>query len=62
MKFLSLEAFVPSGKYFEISKSLFRELGFNITWDAGGMPVLKKMVVLLSYNTTMIRHLLITLC
>jgi len=35
MKFLSLEPFVPSGKDFEKSKELFRELGFKINWDAG---------------------------
>ena len=42
MKFLSLEPFVPSGKDFEKSKSLFRELGFNITWDAGGYAGFEK--------------------
>jgi hypothetical protein len=36
MKFISLEPFVPSGSDFEASKQLFRELGFAITWDAGG--------------------------
>jgi len=36
MKLLSLEPFVPSGKDFERSKSLFLELGFNLTWDGGG--------------------------
>ena len=35
MKFLSLEPFVPSGRDFEASKQFFRELGFNINWDAG---------------------------
>ncbi|MEO6489841.1 MAG: hypothetical protein ABIO04_07885 [Ferruginibacter sp.] len=35
MNFLSLEPFVPSGKDLERSKELFKELGFNITWDAG---------------------------
>ena len=35
MKFLSLEPFVPSGSNFEGSKQFFRELGFNIAWDAG---------------------------
>lgn len=35
MKFLSLEPFVPSGSDFEGSKQLFKELGFNISWDAG---------------------------
>ena len=36
MKFLSLEPFVPSGNNFEGSKQLFQELGFSISWDAGG--------------------------
>lgn len=35
MQFLSLEPFVPSGNQFELSKQLFQELGFIITWDAG---------------------------
>lgn len=35
MKFLSLEPFVPSGSNFEGSKKFFRELGFEIKWDAG---------------------------
>ena len=36
MKFLSLEPFIPSGNDFESAKQFFTELGFNITWDAGG--------------------------
>ena len=36
MKLLSLEPFIPSGKNFESSKQLFKELGFKINWDAGG--------------------------
>ena len=35
MKFLSFEPFIPSGRDFERSKDLFRELGFTMTWDAG---------------------------
>lgn len=35
MKFLSLQAFVPSGNNFEASKEFFKELGFNLSWDAG---------------------------
>ena len=35
MKFISLQPFVPSGSDFENSKQFFRELGFNISWDAG---------------------------
>ncbi len=35
MTFLSLEPFVPSGTDFDKSKQLFRELGFEIKWDAG---------------------------
>ena len=42
MKFLSLEPFVPSGKDFEKSKELFRELGFKINWDAGDYTVSKE--------------------
>lgn len=36
MQFLSLQPFVPSGKNFELAKKFFQELGFNLTWDAGG--------------------------
>jgi hypothetical protein len=36
MKFLNLQPFVPSGPDFDKSKQLFLELGFDITWDAGG--------------------------
>jgi predicted lactoylglutathione lyase len=36
MKFLSLQPFVPSGKDLEKSKQFFTELGFIITFDAGG--------------------------
>jgi hypothetical protein len=36
MKFQSLEPFVPSGSNFVGSKQFFQELGFTITWDAGG--------------------------
>ena len=35
MKFLSLEPFIPSGKDLDRSKQLFRELGFNVSWDSG---------------------------
>ena len=35
MHFLSLEPFIPSGKYFEKTKNLFVALGFEISWDAG---------------------------
>ena len=35
MKFISLEPFIPSGSNFELSKRLFQELGFAISWDAG---------------------------
>jgi predicted lactoylglutathione lyase len=42
MQFLSLEPFVPSGKDFEKSKQLFQELGFTITWDAGGYAGFEK--------------------
>lgn len=36
MKFISLEPFVPSGSNFEASKKFFQELGFVVSWDAGG--------------------------
>lgn len=42
MKFLSLQPFVPSGSDFEKSKQLFVELGFDISWDAGGYAGFKK--------------------
>lgn len=35
MQLLSIEPFIPSGPDFEKSKSLFLELGFQITFDAG---------------------------
>src|SRR5262245_13028719 len=35
MQFSALRPFVPSGSNFEGSKEFFRELGFNIAWDAG---------------------------
>jgi hypothetical protein len=35
MKFLSVEAFVPSGADMNASKQLFIDLGFTINWDAG---------------------------
>lgn len=35
MKFLDIRAFVPSGKEYEKSKELFKELGFDLTFDAG---------------------------
>ncbi|MBX7169818.1 MAG: hypothetical protein K1X72_02600 [Pyrinomonadaceae bacterium] len=34
MKYNSIEAFVPSGKDFQLSKQLFLELGFKIVWEA----------------------------
>jgi hypothetical protein len=35
MKFLALQPFVPSGLDFESSKSFFKDLGFEISWDGG---------------------------
>ena len=35
-KFLSLEPFVPSGPDFTQAKAFFQELGFLLTWNAGG--------------------------
>lgn len=37
MTYLSLEPFIPSGKDFEKSKQLFLELGFEKTWEGGGL-------------------------
>ena len=42
MKFFSLEPFVPSGSDYESSKQLFQELGFNMSWNAGGMAGFEK--------------------
>ena len=42
MQFLSLAPFVPSGKNFEASKSLFQQIGFTISWDAGDYVGFKK--------------------
>jgi hypothetical protein len=36
MQFLSLQPFVPSGAEYEKAKQFFTELGFTLTWDAGG--------------------------
>lgn len=36
MEFLSLQPFVPSGKNFQLAKEFFLELGFNLSWEAGG--------------------------
>jgi hypothetical protein len=36
MKFLSIEAFVPSGSGYEKSRNFFVELGFKIRWEAPG--------------------------
>ncbi len=33
MKYNSIEAFVPSGKDFQMSRQLFLELGFKIVWE-----------------------------
>jgi hypothetical protein len=37
MNFLDIRVFVPSGKDYERSKQLFRELGFEIAFEDGGM-------------------------
>jgi hypothetical protein len=53
MQFLSLEPFVPSGENHEGSKQLFRELGFNVTWDAGDYTGFEKdgcMFILQNYT------------
>ena len=35
MKVHSIEAFIPSGADMKLSKQLFQDLGFTITWDEG---------------------------
>lgn len=42
MKFLSVEAFVPSGADYELSKQLFVELGFHINWEVDGYAGLQR--------------------
>lgn len=42
MQFLSLQPFVPSGKDFQGSKELFKELGFHLDWDADDMAGFEK--------------------
>lgn len=42
MTFLSIETFVPSGSDFEKSKLLFKELGFENTWDQGDVAGFEK--------------------
>ena len=37
MKFLTLQPFVPSGSDFDKSKQFFIELGFNLSFETGGM-------------------------
>jgi hypothetical protein len=34
MKYNSIEAFVPSGSDFQLSRQLFLDLGFEIAWEA----------------------------
>ncbi len=53
MKFLSLQPFVPSGNNFEGSKQFFKQLGFNISWDAGDYTGFEKdgcMFILQNYT------------
>lgn len=42
MNFLDIRAFVPSGKDYERSKDLFKELGFDMTFDAGDFAGFEK--------------------
>jgi len=42
MNFLDIRAFVPSGKEYEKSKHLFRELGFDMAFDAGDFAGFEK--------------------
>jgi hypothetical protein len=42
MEFLSSKPFIPSGENFELSKSLFSALGFDIEWEQKGLVSLKR--------------------
>ncbi len=42
MKFLSFQPCVPSGSDFRAAKDFFRELGFNLAWDAGDYASFEK--------------------
>ena len=35
MQIFSIEPFIPSGKDMHLSKQLFQDLGFTMTWDQG---------------------------
>ena len=42
LQVLSLAPFVPSGKDYEASRRLFRELGFEETWENEGYAGFRK--------------------
>lgn len=53
MKFHSIEAFIPSGSDMNLSKSLFQDLGFKLTWDQGDYAGFEKdgcKFILQNYN------------
>lgn len=53
MKFLSIQAFVPSGSDFQKSKELFLELGFSISFEVHGYAGFEKdgcSFILQDYN------------
>jgi hypothetical protein len=59
MKFLSLEPFIPSGDNFENAKQLFQELGFKVSWDAGGFVGFERdgcKFILQNYNNEEFAH------
>jgi hypothetical protein len=45
LRVLSLSPFVPSGKHYEGSRRLFRELGFEEIWESGGYAGLLVRVI-----------------
>jgi len=53
MKFHSIEAFIPSGSDMKLSKALFQDLGFQLTWDQGDYAGFEKdgcKFILQNYN------------
>jgi hypothetical protein len=53
MQIFSIEPFIPSGNDMNLSKQLFQDLGFNITWDQGDYAGFEKdgcKFILQNYN------------
>jgi len=42
MQFLSIEAFIPSGKDFNKARDFFVELGFTVNWEQAGYAGLQR--------------------